>query len=148
MESCLGFVVVIERARRLFLEILEKQLKSLGVYDVTPAQMMMMYNLGSDQVSTGSLITRGLYSGSNPAYNVKKIVSAGYAICAKSPHDRRNSMIKLTQKGLTLCKKVEEAFDEATKQILSRSLSQDNFVDSVLILNGLVIGDSFLGAEE
>lgn len=112
MQNCLELIDLTGRLRHLFLDIVNEELNYLKIRDITPIQLMMMYNLKSDQLAVGSLVERGLYNGTNPSYNIKKLVTCGYVIQEKSVHDHRNTMIKLSQKGKDVCNKIEKAFSD------------------------------------
>lgn len=127
-QNYLDVLVAVDRARHLFFDVVDSELHKLKVYEVTSAQLMLMYNIGSEQITTGSLIDRGFYCGSNPAYNIRKLVDGGYITQSRSVHDHRNTMIKLSLKGLTLCERVEQGFSSHVEQLLDE---QRHFVPNV-----------------
>jgi DNA-binding MarR family transcriptional regulator len=101
----------IERLHRLFLEVIKCELDAMKVEDINNVQALVLYNLGSKQISIGELTTRGCYLGSNVSYNLKKMVHNGYIDQMTSKHDKRSYMIKLSVKGLALCKRLDSALD-------------------------------------
>ena len=111
-EHYLGSISLIERLHRLFLEVVKCELDSMKIEDINNVQAMVLYNLGHDQISIGELTTRGCYLGSNVSYNLKKMVKNGYVEQMTSKHDKRSFMIKLSSKGVALCKKLDAAFDK------------------------------------
>lgn len=135
IRDCLTLIDITGRLRHLFLDIVEQELSYLKIRDVTPIQLMMMYNLKADQIAVGSLVERGLYNGTNPSYNIKKLVAGGYVIQEKSSHDHRNTMIKLSQKGKDVCNKIDKAFSEHMSIVeQSRPLSLQKAKESMNIL--------------
>jgi DNA-binding MarR family transcriptional regulator len=110
-EYYLESVSLIERLHRLFLEVVKYELDNMKVDDITNVQALVLYNLGNDHISIGELTTKGCYLGSNVSYNLKKMVKNGYIEQMTSKHDKRSYMIKLSSKGVALCKKLDSAFD-------------------------------------
>ncbi|GHT90546.1 transcriptional regulator [Alphaproteobacteria bacterium] len=111
-ENYLEAVSLIERLHRLYLEVIKCELDSLKVEDINNVQALVLYNLGGEQISIGELTTRGCYLGSNVSYNLKKMVQNGYIDQMTSKHDKRSFVIKLSPKGLALCKKIDSALDK------------------------------------
>jgi DNA-binding MarR family transcriptional regulator len=111
-EFYLETISLIERLHRLFLEVIRYELDSLKVEDINNVQALVLYNLGGEQISIGELTTRGCYLGSNVSYNLKKMVQYGYIEQITSKHDKRSYMIRLSAKGLALCKKIDTALDK------------------------------------
>ena len=99
---------LIERLHRRFLDVLRAELDLLGVDDVNAPQSLLLANIGDDAVTVRDLIKRGYYLGSNASYNIKKLVEGGYLEHGRSPRDRRSVRIRLSPKGLDLCKRVRE----------------------------------------
>lgn len=111
-ENYLETVSLIERLHRLYLEVIKCELDNLRVEDINNVQALVLYNLGGEQISIGELTTRGCYLGSNVSYNLKKMVQNGYIDQVSSKHDKRSYMIKLSSKGMSLCKKIDAALDK------------------------------------
>ncbi|MDR0677364.1 MAG: winged helix DNA-binding protein [Holosporaceae bacterium] len=111
-ENYLESVSLIERLHRLFLEVIKCELDSLKVEDINNVQALVLYNLGDEQISIGELTTRGCYLGSNVSYNLKKMIQNGYIDQVTSKHDKRSYIIKLSSKGVSLCKKIDAALDK------------------------------------
>ena len=111
-ENYLEMISLIERLHRLFLEVIKCELDNLKIEDINNVQALVLYNLGGEQISIGELTTRGCYLGSNVSYNLKKMVQNGYVEQITSKHDKRSYMIKLSPKGMSLCKKIDAALDK------------------------------------
>lgn len=110
-ENYLEAVSLIERLHRRYLEVIKSELDALKIDDINNVQALVLYNLGNDQISIGELTTKGCYLGSNVSYNLKKILQNGYVEQTTSKHDRRSYVIKLSSKGMSLCRKLDAALD-------------------------------------
>jgi DNA-binding MarR family transcriptional regulator len=125
----------IERMHRRFLDVVRLELGRAGVHDISPVQVMMMSNIGSEEISVRDLIERGYYLGSNASYNLKQLVDCGYVERQASARDRRSARLKVTQKGLDVLSKLGtlelkwaeplmKAGDEAALDATQRTLRQ------------------------
>lgn len=104
-------IVLIERLHRHFLEVVKAELDRQGVQDINNVQSLILYNIGTEELTVGELTARGYYLGSNVSYNVKKMVENGYLVQERSMHDRRSVRLRLTDKGLELRKQLGEMFE-------------------------------------
>jgi len=89
----------IERMHRRFLDVVRLELGKAGVKDLSPVQVMMLGNIGDEEISVRDLIERGYYLGSNASYNLKQLVEGGYVERQAAAHDRRSARLKITNKG-------------------------------------------------
>src|SRR5579859_6834736 len=101
-ESYLNLIALVERLHRQFLELVRTELDSHGIQDINNVQALILFNIGSAELTVGELTLRGCYLGSNVSYNVKKMVENGYLAQERSVHDRRSIHVKLTDKGREL----------------------------------------------
>src|SRR6478735_10758959 len=76
--SHLDLVRVVERVHRRYLDLFRLDLGRLGIDDLSPSQVMMLFTIGNDELSVRDLIDRGYYLGSNASYNLKRLVETGY----------------------------------------------------------------------
>src|ERR1700744_3952760 len=113
---------VIERLHRQSLDVLKVELDRLGIEDINNVQSLILYNIGTDQLTVGELTLRGYYLGSNVSYNLKKMVEAGYLVQERSLHDRRSVRIRVSQKGAALRAKLDEFFERDGQQVVSNGL--------------------------
>ncbi|WP_417514890.1 MarR family winged helix-turn-helix transcriptional regulator [Minwuia sp.] len=105
----------IERLHRLYLDVIRAELGRMHVNDINAVQALLLTNIGDAEVNVKTLMERGYYQGSNATYNLKKLVEAGYIEQFKSPNDRRATIVRLTEQGMTLCQQIldlETAFAE------------------------------------
>lgn len=100
---------LIDRLHRRFLDVLRSELTRRHVTDISASQVMMLINIGDEEISVRHLIERGYYLGSNSSYNLKHLIAAGYVIRTPLPRDRRSAVLKLTEKGRALCATIVRA---------------------------------------
>lgn len=103
-------ILLIERLHRRFLDVVKAELDRLKIDDINNVQTLILYNIGSEDLTVGELTNRGYYLGSNVSYNVKKMVENGYLIQERSPHDKRSIRVRVSPKGLEVCKRVDELY--------------------------------------
>ena len=110
----------VERVHRRYLDLLRTEMSKLGVDDVSPAQVLMLFTIGSDELSVRDLLERGNYLGSNASYNLKRLWEAQYIVREASSRDRRSARIRLTPKGHNLCDTIRK-IDRNYQQLLARN---------------------------
>src|SRR5258706_14243082 len=106
-ESYLETIRLTERLHRQFLEVVKNELEGLGIEDLNNVQSLILFNIGKNEYTVGELTGRGYYLGSKASYNVRKMVEHGYLVQERSPHDRRSVRVRLSDKGLTICRKLD-----------------------------------------
>jgi DNA-binding MarR family transcriptional regulator len=111
-ESYLNMIALVERLHRQFLELVRTELDVLGVQDINNVQALILFNIGTTDLTIGELTLRGCYLGSNVSYNVKKMVENDYLIQERSVHDRRSIRVRLSPKGLELCRQLDSMHDQ------------------------------------
>lgn len=99
LEPYLESLQILDRLHRLMLDLIKDDFERLGLTDLTPVQALLLYNLGTAEVSAGELRSRGMYQGSNVSYNLKKLVQMGYVHHQRCDLDRRSVRIRLTPQG-------------------------------------------------
>lgn len=105
--SQLDLARMIERVSRRFLDYLRLELTKLGVDDISPSQVMVLFTIGSGEIAVRDLLDRGHYVGSNASYNLKQLVESGYLERGASPRDRRLARISLSPKGQLLVERLK-----------------------------------------
>lgn len=103
-------ILLIERLHRRFLDVIKTELDRLKIEDVNNVQTLILYNINNEQLTIGELTNRGYYLGSNVSYNVNQLVENGFLVKERSPHDKRSTRVKLSDKGLALCKRIDELY--------------------------------------
>ncbi len=109
----------IERMHRRFLDVVRLELGRAGVRDISPVQVMMLGNIGHENISVRDLIERGYYLGSNASYNLKQLVEGGYVDRIASKQDRRSALLKITPKGQDVLRKLAELEQKWAASLLS-----------------------------
>ena len=104
-------VQLMERLHRQFLELVQAELDQGQTGDVNSVQSLILHAIGRDEVLVGDLTQRGYYLGTNVSYNVRRLVETGYLVQARSEHDRRALKLRVTDKGLALCDRLDRVFD-------------------------------------
>lgn len=107
----------VERLHRRLLDLIKDEFDRMGWDDINPVQALMMFNIGSAELTAGELRSRGYYLGSNVSYNLKKLVEAGYIFQERSRADRRSVRIRLSPKGEEVAEVIDELYDRHLKSI-------------------------------
>jgi len=115
---------IIERLHRQSLDVLKLELDRLGIQDINNVQSLILYSIGSDQLTVGELTLRGYYLGSNVSYNLKKMVESGYLVQERSLHDRRSVRIKVSPKGAALKLRLDDFFERDGRHLVDAGLGQ------------------------
>ncbi len=124
INEYLSSINLIERLHRQFLEVVKSELDRLGMQDINNVQALILYNIGTDELTVGELTNRGYYLGSNVSYNVRKMVENGYLKQERSPHDKRSVRVNSTDKGLTLWKNIDDMFHRHMAQMGPDTVSE------------------------
>jgi len=101
---------LMERLHRLMLDVVKDEFERLGVVNINPVQGLLLFNIGTHEVTAGELKSRGYYQGSNVSYNLKKLVDEGYMHHQRCPIDRRAVRVRLTTKGLDVHSRIRTLF--------------------------------------
>jgi len=126
----LDVIAIVERLHRQFLEVVKLELDKEGVHDINNVQAMILFNIGETEMTVGELTLRGCYLGSNVSYNVKKMLESDYIIQERSPHDRRSVRVRLSQKGLTLHRKLGKMHERHVAALTQGVVQADDLVAS------------------
>lgn len=97
--SVLDLPRLIERMHRRYLDVVRLEMTRINVQDISPVQVMMLSNIGLEEISVRDLIERGYYLGSNASYNLKQLVECGYVTRQAATRDRRLARLKLSDSG-------------------------------------------------
>lgn len=129
-KAYLDTILLLERLHRRFLDVIKVELDRLHIGDINNVQTLILYNIGDEQLTIGELTNRGYYLGSNVSYNVKKLVENGYLIQERSPHDKRSTRVRLSEKGLSICQTIDALYDRNVKALNETSLSEDQLSEA------------------
>ncbi|MEM9624638.1 MAG: MarR family winged helix-turn-helix transcriptional regulator [Geminicoccaceae bacterium] len=136
-QSYLETIRLIERLHRRFLDVIKTELDRLGIEDINNVQTLILSNISSEQLTVGELTARGYYLGSNVSYNVKKLVENNYLTQERSPHDRRMTRVKVSQKGLELCERVDALYQKNAMELVRDVVTEDQLQSTNEVLTSL-----------
>jgi len=136
-QSYLETIRLIERLHRRFLDVIKTELDRLGIEDINNVQTLILSNISSEQLTVGELTARGYYLGSNVSYNVKKLVENDYLAQERSPHDRRMTRVKVSQKGLELCERVDALYQKNAMELVRDVVTEDQLQSTNEVLTSL-----------
>lgn len=135
-DHYLTTIRLIERLHRRFLDVIKTELDRLGVHDINNVQTLILSNIGEEQLTVGELTQRGYYLGSNVSYNVKNLVENGYLIQERSPHDKRQMRVRLSDKGLELTSQIDRLYARNAEELEGKVVTAEQLSD----LNRTLIG--------
>ncbi len=136
-QSYLETIRLIERLHRRFLDVIKTELDRLGIEDINNVQTLILSNISSEQLTVGELTARGYYLGSNVSYNVKKLVENGYLNQERSPHDRRMTRVRVSEKGLELCERIDELYEKNALQLEREVIAREQLTSVNQVLSAL-----------
>ena len=136
-QSYLDTIRLIERLHRRFLDVIKTELDRLGIEDINNVQSLILSNISSEQLTVGELTARGYYLGSNVSYNVKKLVENGYLNQERSPHDRRMTRVRVSEKGLALCNRIDELYQINALELEREVVTQEQLTSTNQVLSAL-----------
>ncbi|MFO1069882.1 MAG: MarR family winged helix-turn-helix transcriptional regulator [Geminicoccaceae bacterium] len=135
-DQYLVTIRLIERLHRRFLDVIKAELDRLGIEDINNVQTLILSNIAEEQLTVGELTVRGYYLGSNVSYNVKKLVESGYLLQERSVHDKRQTRVKLSPKGLDLTARIDKLYEKNAADLDGKLVT----VDQIKQLNATLIG--------
>lgn len=121
-------VHLVERLHRRLLDVIKDEFDRQGRDDINAVQALLLFNIGTSELTAGELRSRGYYMGSNVSYNVKKLVELGFINHARSRIDRRSVRISLTEKGQDVAETVGKLYQRHVGSIHKvGGIGQDEF---------------------
>jgi DNA-binding MarR family transcriptional regulator len=102
---------LVERLHRRLLDVIKDEFDRNGRSDINAIQALLLFNIGSAELTAGELRSRGYYLGSNVSYNLKKLVDLGFIHHQRSRIDRRSVRVSLTDKGEEVAAVVGQLYD-------------------------------------
>jgi hypothetical protein len=64
---------LIEQVHRRLLDVIKDEFDREGLCEINSVQALLLFNIGSAELTAGELKSRGHYLGSNVSYNLKKL---------------------------------------------------------------------------
>lgn len=104
-------LTLIERLHRRLLDVIKDEFERQGRSDINAVQALLLYNIGSSELTAGELRTRGYYLGSNVSYNLKKLVDQGFINHERSRMDRRSVRVSLSERGREVADIVDHLYE-------------------------------------
>jgi DNA-binding MarR family transcriptional regulator len=102
---------LVERLHRRLLDVIKDEFDRNGRSDINSIQALLLFNIGTAELTAGELRSRGYYLGSNVSYNLKKLVDLGFINHQRSRVDRRSVRVSLTPKGREVAEVVGKLYD-------------------------------------
>jgi DNA-binding MarR family transcriptional regulator len=124
-DQYLVTIRLIERLHRRFLDVIKTELDRLGIQDINNVQTLILSNISAEELTVGELTVRGYYLGSNVSYNVKKLVESGYLIQERSVHDKRQTRVRLSPKGLELTTQIDRLYAKNAEDLNGRVVTAE-----------------------
>ncbi len=121
----LELLSLVERLHRLLLDVVKDEFERLGLLDINSVQALLLFNVGTHEVTAGELKSRGYYQGSNVSYNLKKLVEFGYMNHQRCDIDRRAVRVRLTEKGRNIQNIVGQLFERHALSMANKKLTGD-----------------------
>lgn len=131
VEAYFRCLQLLDRLHRLMLDLIKDDFERLGRSDLTPVQALLLYNLGTAEVTAGELRSRGMYQGSNVSYNLKKLVGMGYVHHERSSQDRRSVRVRLTASGQEVRDQIGQLFVRHAQDLNMSGVLDDPPLDRV-----------------
>ncbi|OAB55562.1 hypothetical protein AY600_08570 [Phormidium willei BDU 130791] len=128
---------LVERMHRRLLDVVRIELTRRGIDDVSPVQVLMLLNIGNEEVSVRDLIERGYYLASNASYNLRALLEAGYIHRATAARDKRAARIRLSDRGLELCAALAELETFQAARLMPDAAEQQAFAGAFRVLRQL-----------
>lgn len=100
-------VLELGRAHRALVDALTYELRA-GAHKVSPAQAMILYQMGDRELSYTQVST--LYAGTNASHNVGRMVDARLLTRRRPEYDMRLSLLKRTPDGAEIAAFVAKIF--------------------------------------
>lgn len=113
--------------------------------DLTPVQVILLYNINDKVVSVSELYSQNIYMGSNVSYNLKKLSRHGYVQITRSQKDKRIFLVSTTAKGQELRLQLQKFYQE--NMLLMFNTCPIDIEDLKKLYNTLVKLDRFWAQE-
>lgn len=105
-------ITVLGSLHRFFLDHIQLFLEECQQCDLNATQALIVYHIGKNMFKVNEIVKYHFYEGSNPSYNLKKMLSAQYLKTSPSQHDRRVLLVALSDKGAQLHQAMELFFQK------------------------------------
>jgi len=110
-------LALIGRLHCQLLNVVRDELDRHDETAINSVQALILFNVGDQVLTPGSLRKRQFYFGSNVSYNLKKLIELGYIQRERSPTDARSVLVRLTRTGANIRKILCVLFDRHTESL-------------------------------
>lgn len=131
MMGYLDTLALVERLHRLLLDVIKDEFERVGVLDINAVQALLLFNIGTNEVTAGEFKSRDYYQGSNVSYNLKKLVEMGYMHHQRCEIDRRSVRVRLTPRGREVAAIVNKLFERHAEGLESRGVIDLLWVEDI-----------------
>jgi len=128
---------LIERMHRRYLDVVRLEMARIDVNDISPVQVMMLANIGLEEISVRDLIERGYYLGSNASYNLKQLVDGGYVTRQAATRDKRLARLKLSDRGRKVLDQLHKLDTNLADPMLRGGATTEDFESCYRLLRKL-----------
>lgn len=135
--SVLDLPSLIERMHRRYLDVVRLEMARINVHDISPVQVMMLSNIGLEEISVRDLIERGYYLGSNASYNLKQLVECGYVTRQAATRDKRLARLKLSDTGKRVLDQLNKLDNTLAEPMLRGGVDAAEFAAAYRLLRKL-----------
>ncbi|GGF29255.1 hypothetical protein GCM10011611_39100 [Aliidongia dinghuensis] len=118
-RTYLDLISIIDQLHRRFLDLVAIELDRLRIMEINSVQAILLFNIGTADMTVSELMLRGCYLGSNVSYNAKKLAEMGYLIQRRAAEDRRTVRVRLSPKGLALCARIDAMHERHLAELAS-----------------------------
>lgn len=122
LQAYLEVLTVIHKVYQSVIENTRRDLGYLGYLDLSPAQGLMLLQIGSQVLSVKDLTARSYVNGVNPHYNMNSLLLAGYLRAGKDKNDKRHTKIQATEKGLMVIEQLAELAEKRLEGLTEKNL--------------------------
>lgn len=131
MTQYLETLALVERLHRLLLDVIKDEFERVGTLEINAVQALLLFNIGTNEVTAGELKSRGYYQGSNVSYNLKKLVEMGFMHHQRCEVDRRSVRVRLTEKGRVVRQIVEDLFERHADGLQGRNVLDKGGIEHI-----------------
>lgn len=121
-----SLIQILEEIPRLALRSIEFELRKLKINDINASNCLILYKVGNSSMASIKLIKELYYVGTNPTYNIQKMIDNGYLFQNINSNDNRISNVALTIKGRDLYEKVKAILEKETN-FLNENAIKDHY---------------------
>lgn len=101
--------IAMDRCLRVFADFVRPILVEHDASTVSVSNLVFMLSLGAGDARVSDVVRNGRYLGSNASYALKSLQEGGYIERRQDPQDRRNAIVRWTDRGRSIADAVAGA---------------------------------------